>query len=212
VETSDLRGRILNRAIAADLVLEEELADALAAFYRLLRHWNRRINLTALEDSDEAIDRLLIEPVAAARYLPAGGSLMDIGSGGGSPAIPLALAISASELVMVESKSRKAAFLREALRELGIESGRVEEQRFERLSAAAEYQRRMSLVSIRAVQVAAETLESLREFLSPEGLLALFRGATQSGLPEGLQGLTVVGDHSLVPALGSSLVVLRREG
>ena len=56
--------------------------------------WNRKINLTALTDPDEAIDRLLLEPLVAARYLPVPGepSLMDIGSGGGSPAIPLKLA------------------------------------------------------------------------------------------------------------------------
>jgi len=208
VDAPDLHDRILHRAHAADLVLEEELTNRLAAYYRLLQRWNRRINLTALQDSDEAIDRLVIEPVAAARYLPAGGALLDVGSGGGSPAIPLALALSSTELVMVESKSRKAAFLREALRELAIEAGRVEEGRFEELSAAGRYRGLMSLVSVRAVQVTSETLGTLVEFLAPGGGLALFRGETQESVAE-LHGFQLVGIHPLVPALGSTLLVLR---
>jgi 16S rRNA (guanine527-N7)-methyltransferase len=92
----------------------------LVTYFDLLFRWNQKINLTSLTNIDEAIDRLLLEPVAAARELAHSPSIIDLGSGGGSPAIPLALALSAPRLVMVESRSRKAAFLREAVRELGM--------------------------------------------------------------------------------------------
>src|SRR5687768_4798862 len=111
-----LDSRLSERAAAAGLTLGGSLRAALLTYYDLLLKWNARINLTALTEPDEAIDRLLLEPVAAARYLPGGARLVDLGSGGGSPAIPLALTLHSPRLVMVESRARKAAFLREAAR------------------------------------------------------------------------------------------------
>ena len=80
------------------MVIPEPLASQLVVYYQLLSHWNRKINLTSLSDPDEAVDRLLLEPVAAAAVLPANRALIDLGSGGGSPAIPLALALGATRV------------------------------------------------------------------------------------------------------------------
>ena len=90
-----LRTRLTRRASKAGVFLPDDLAAKLVVYYELLERWNRKINLTSLEDLDQAIDRLLLEPVIAARHLPAGTEpldIMDVGSGGGSPALPLALA------------------------------------------------------------------------------------------------------------------------
>ena len=78
-------------------------------FYALLSRWNQKINLTSLADPDEAIDRLILEPLlAAARFVPAAcSSMMDIGSGGGSPAIPMKLVSPRLALTMVEVKATK---------------------------------------------------------------------------------------------------------
>ena len=88
----DLRTRLQKRAIRAGVFLSADVAEKLAAYYELLARWNLKINLTAISDIDEAIDRLLLEPVIAVRHLPTSGKLLDVGSGGGSPAIPLHLA------------------------------------------------------------------------------------------------------------------------
>jgi len=114
------------------------LTEQLLTYYRVLSHWNRKMNLTSLAEPAEAVDRMLLEPVAAAPHLPHGIDLIDLGSGGGSPAIPLALALSARRLVMVESRLRKAAFLREVLRELGL-SGTVEAARFEEVATRSAF-------------------------------------------------------------------------
>ena len=73
------------------------------------------MNLTALDDRESGLDRLIVEPLMAVERLPTNrGRVVDIGSGGGSPAIPMKLAAPGVDLLMVESKVRKAAFLREA--------------------------------------------------------------------------------------------------
>lgn len=182
------------------------LAERLVAYFELLERWNRTINLTSLSDPDEAIDRLLLEPVAAAASLPRNARLIDLGSGGGSPAIPLALAGSASRLVMVESRSRKAAFLRESVRELGLPAV-VENARFEDLAGQVNYREQMEVVSIRAVRLDSAAFEASAAFLGSDGQVALFEAATAASplLPSGL----VL--HEIRPLLAKSrLRVLRK--
>jgi len=121
------------------LFFTEELVEKLETFYSLLYRWNQKINLTSIADPDEAIDRLLLEPLLAARHVPPSATrLMDIGSGGGSPAIPLKLALPHLHLTMVEAKVRKSAFLREASRQLGLTATDVETMRVEELLARRE--------------------------------------------------------------------------
>jgi 16S rRNA (guanine527-N7)-methyltransferase len=157
--------------------VNDELSNGLTAYYELLSRWNRKINLTGLTEADEAIDRLLLEPLVAARYLPsASAQLMDIGSGGGSPAIPLKLATPGLSLTMVEVKARKSAFLREAIRQLELASTHVENARYEELLTRPELHDRHDAVSIRAVRVDPRALVTLQTFLRPRGTILLFRG------------------------------------
>ena len=121
------------------------LLEQLEGYFRLLGAWNAKINLTALDlvrEPDKAVDRLLIEPLVAARYLDrVSATAIDIGSGGGSPAIPMKLARPDVAFTLVEAKTRKCAFLREAGRQLGVEL-RVETARYEVLLAGRSSTRR----------------------------------------------------------------------
>ena len=174
----DLKSRLTRRASRVGLFLPDEISEKLIVYYELLERWNRKINLTALNEPDEAIDRLLLEPVLAARHLPLGSPmfLMDVGSGGGSPALPLALMAGGRvRLTMVEVKTRKSAFLREAVRHLGVVA-EVENHRFEELLARPELHERFDAMSIRAVRVETKMLMTLQAFLRPTGVLLMFRG------------------------------------
>jgi len=167
------RSLLQERADRAGIRLDPTIADRLLTYYQLLERWNRRINLTALSDPAQAVDRLLLEPVSAAQHLPRDSKLADLGSGGGSPAIPLAIALNAPHLLMVESRSRKAAFLREAARHVGI-AATVEAIRFEELRRKDEYRESADVVSMRAVKPDTETVELGRWLTRPGGLVAYF--------------------------------------
>jgi 16S rRNA (guanine527-N7)-methyltransferase len=208
--------RLSRRAKAADVSLTIDLAEKLATYYQILTKWNAKINLTAFrltpEGDDAAIDRLLIEPVVAARYVPDNArTMLDAGSGGGSPAIPLKLASSNLALRMVEVKTRKAVFLREAVRELGLRDAEVETARFEELLPRAELHEALDIVSIRAVRVETRTLNTLQAFLRPGGKIMLFRGATKSDLEHSPPPpLVWMATYALVDSLHSKLVVLSK--
>ena len=208
--------RLSRRAKAADLSLDLDLAEQLGTYYQILTKWNAKINLTAFrltpEGDDAAIDRLLIEPVAAARYVPNNArTMLDAGSGGGSPAIPLKLASKNLSLRMVEVKTRKAVFLREAVRELGLRDADVETARFEELLPRPELHEALDIVSIRAVRVETRTLNTLQAFLRPGGKIMLFRGASKSELEDSPPPpLTWMATYPLVDSLHSKLVVLSK--
>ncbi len=212
----EFRERLSRRAKSAGITLENPLIDKLEVYYQLLTKWNAKINLTAFrltpDGTDEAIDRLLIEPVAAARYVPENArSLLDAGSGGGSPAIPLKLASPNVSLRMVEVKTRKAVFLREAVRSLGLRDAQVETSRFEELLPRPELHEALDLVSIRAVRIETRTLNTLQAFLRPGGKLLLFRGSSKSDLEDSPPPpLAWMATYPLVESVHSKLVVLSK--
>jgi 16S rRNA (guanine527-N7)-methyltransferase len=211
VPARDFRTRLARRAKKAGVFLPDELAAQLTSYYDLLSHWNRKINLTALDQPDEAIDRLLLEPVLAARYLPpALSSLMDIGSGGGSPAIPLKLCAQSASLTMVEAKARKSAFLREAVRSLRLERAVVETARYEELLARPELHEAVDVLTLRAVRVEVRTLLTLQAFVRPGGLLFLFRGASGPDSPDVVPPLRWTGTFPLIESLQSRLTLLQK--
>jgi 16S rRNA (guanine527-N7)-methyltransferase len=212
----EFRDKLNRRAKQAGISLEKPLVEGLETYYQLLTKWNAKINLTAFrltpEGDDAAVDRLLIEPVVAARYVPENArTLLDAGSGGGSPAIPLKLASRNLALRMVEVKTRKAVFLREAVRALNLKDAEVETSRFEELLPRAELHEALDLVSIRAVRIELRTLNTLQAFLRPGGKLLLFRGASKSDLEDSPPPpLAWMATYPLVDSLHSKLVVLSK--
>ena len=210
----DFRTRLQKRASRIGLYLDDGLVASLASFYELLARWNEKINLTALANTDEAIDRLLLEPVVATRMLGLTGTvdMMDVGTGGGSPAIPMALALGPETLLtMVEVKARKSAFLREAVRQLDLDGAVVENARYEELLARPALLDRFDLLSIRAVRVEPKVLMTLQAFLKPGGMLALFRGPSGPAVPPTIvHPLEWVATSPLLEALQSRLTILRK--
>jgi 16S rRNA (guanine527-N7)-methyltransferase len=210
VSPRDCKSRLRRRAAKANVSLGVEHIDRLCAYYELLSRWNRKINLTSLENSDEAIDRLLLEPIIAARFLPPVHTrLIDIGTGGGSPAIPLKLIVPDMHLTMVEVKARKSAFLREAVRQLELPDAYVETARYEELLARPELHEAAEVLSLRAVRVDARVLITLQAFLAVGGTVMLFRGPSGPAEP----GVVVPplrwgGTFPLVDSLQSRLTLL----
>jgi 16S rRNA (guanine527-N7)-methyltransferase len=195
--------------------MDPRLAAQLESYYGLLAKWNAKVNLTAFRltpgGDDSALDRLLIEPLVAARHLPDGASsVLDAGSGGGSPAIPLKLAVPHLSLRMVEAKTRKSVFLREAVRALNLSRTEVETARFEELLARPDIHESVDIVTVRAVRLEPRVLQTLQAFLKPAGHVLLFRGADGGSAESVMPPLAWEATYPLVRALGSRLVVLSK--
>ena len=214
MSTREFQDRLTRRARRAGITLGPELGARLEVYFRLLAAWNKKINLTGLDLTDqspESVDRLLIEPLVAAKHVSGfARKMIDIGSGGGSPAIPLALALPEVGLQLVEAKTRKSVFLREAIRALELPNADVAASRFEELLTKPALHETHELLTIRAVRVEAGMLMNLQAFVRPGGALFLFRA---SGSPANITPpLSWKATYPLLEERGSRLVVLEKRG
>jgi 16S rRNA (guanine527-N7)-methyltransferase len=174
VTSREFRERLSRRARRARVVLPEGVLAPFETYFRLLAKWNLKINLTALplqSPTDTTFDRLFIEPLAAGALVhDAAGTWFDLGSGGGSPALPLKMIRPSLSLTLVESKARKAAFLREVVRALKLPETEVANVRFEELQANSD----ADVVTVRAVRPDHSLLGVSARLLRIGGHLVLF--------------------------------------
>jgi 16S rRNA (guanine527-N7)-methyltransferase len=190
VET-DLASTLRRRFDAAGISLSAQQQDQLTLYFGLMAKWNNRLNLTSLRLeplTDEAVDRLIIEPAIAASAIAESDELLvDVGSGGGSPAIPLKVCLPRLGLTMVESRSRKAAFLRDVVRKLELANVDVANCRFSQVARRAHLQSNVDIVSLRAVKADRAMWDDIRRLLRHTGRVFHFSStasvdADRSGL------------------------------
>lgn len=138
--TPDWFSRVLLTELDPWVQLSESQIDQLYGHYELLLRWNERMNLTTVRPGPEAVIRHYCESLFFAAHLPAAGDgarVLDLGSGGGFPGIPMAIWKPSWRVTLVESHRRKAVFLRESARALINVS--VVSARFEEISTTGDW-------------------------------------------------------------------------
>lgn len=154
------------------LALPEGATDKLIAYLELLAKWNKTYNLTAIREPLHGVSHHLLDSLAVLRELPAG-SLADIGSGGGLPGIPIAIAEPSRPVMLNDSNSKKGAFLRQAIIELGLANAAVHVGRAEQWRP----QERFAVVITRGFSALADFVASSRHLAAPSGVLVAMKGA-----------------------------------
>ena len=162
--------------------LDPALGERFEDYLGLLMRWNARINLTAIRDEEGILTRHFVESIACARALPAGiGTLLDFGSGAGFPGVPIALCRPEIAVTLAESQGKKAAFLQEAVRVLGLAT-KVYAGRAELLKA------RFDCVVLRAVDRMPQAVRAESKLASPEGRVLVMATKGELEQFEGLCG------------------------
>jgi 16S rRNA G527 N7-methylase RsmG len=141
-----------------DVQLDERQRVALASFCDDVAHWNKTINLTALSGA-ALVRRLVAEPVWIAREVGIQGSLVDIGSGNGSPAIPFVIARSLRACHLIEARVRRAAFLRHVVAAQKLANTFVHRARFEDVVGTLE---NPNWISLQAVAFTDRLIDAIR--------------------------------------------------
>jgi 16S rRNA (guanine527-N7)-methyltransferase len=165
--------------------LDARAVEQFEVYLALLMKWNARVNLTAARQPEEIVRRHFAESIFAAQQIPKHvKTLLDFGSGAGFPGIPIAICRPKIGVTLAESKGKKAAFLREAVRTLGLRSevwaGRVEEMASERVFDA---------VTLRAVDKMAAACEAAVNRLATGGWMAVFTTLKLEASLEKLKGI-----------------------
>jgi len=147
-------------------------AERLASYGNLLLHWNTRLSLTAIRSEAELIERHLMEGVFAAEHHPSESSGLDFGSGTGVPGIPIAICREQLQITLAESHRKKASFLQEMVRVLGLKAA-VHPGRAETLASGS-----FDAVWMRAVEKSAAMLPLAATLVAPRGSLCLLGTGT----------------------------------
>ena len=171
----------------------------ISMYIDILLRWNARINLTSLRQPEEIVTRHVGESFFAARHLfpkhdlrsgtePGGGErqvhAIDVGSGAGFPGLPIKIWAPRIHLTLIESNQKKATFLREVVRHLGLDeadvfAGRLQDFGKDNSGSGAQQRNGADVVTLRAVEQFDSILPAAANLVAPGGLLALLVGESQ---------------------------------
>lgn len=147
-------GDFVERAAAAGIAFDEGDVERLGLFLALLLDANRVMNLTAMTDPAEAWDRHVLDALALLPMLASGEakSVIDVGSGGGVPGMPLSIVLPEVQFTLLEATGKKAQFLQQAAARLGLRNVRVVNERAETVGRdRAQHRERYDAATVRAV-------------------------------------------------------------
>src|SRR5574343_473728 len=149
--------------------LPEAAQHKLLAFRDLLLKWNKTYNLTALRDPEQAISHHLLDSLAILPHVGPG-PLLDVGSGGGLPAVPLAIARPELAVSMVDTVQKKTTFLQQAVIELGLKNATVYHARVKEMQSS------YAQISSRAFAEIGLFVSLTRHLLAPGGRWLAMKG------------------------------------
>lgn len=185
----------------------DQQLQQLRQFSALVKKWNQRMNLVSRADADRIGEYHLLPSIIPLRFVDIATDswVLDIGSGGGFPAIPLKIMRPDLQIVMVDSIRKKTLFLKQAIADLDLQNITVINQRVEAVSQNPDFHKRFDIATARAVGGIDKLIQWGKPFLKDRGYFLLWKGEsdiaeleqtaallhyhyTVYAVPEGLQG------------------------
>ena len=116
-----------------------------------LLEWNKKINLTAIEDENEIILKHFIDSLTVQKYIKNAQNIIDIGTGAGFPGIPLAIVNEKSNIVLLDSLNKRINFLNNVIQKLELSNVKAIHGRAEDLAKIVQHREKYDIVISRAV-------------------------------------------------------------
>lgn len=155
--------QIKEKAQKIQIELNEEQQEKFYKYMNLLLEWNEKINLTAITDPKEIIEKHFIDSITIEKYLKDGDFVADIGTGAGFPGIPLKIANTSIDVVLVDALNKRIKFLDEVIEKLSMKKIVAVHSRVEEFGRNKKYRENYDIVTSRAVA----KLNVLAEYMLP---------------------------------------------
>lgn len=186
--TATIKAGLTALAIDAD----DKLIAKCQQFLDLITHWNRVTNLTAITEPEEMVTRHLLDSFAVSPYIR-GKTLLDVGSGGGLPGIPLALIHPDKAVTLLDANGKKTRFLTQVTIEMGLENVQVVQSRVE------DFEGQFDCIVARAFKSLTEFVKVTEHLMADNGSLLAMKGPSEiqaqphSGYDQRIHRLTIPG-------------------
>lgn len=170
---------LVNGAAQMNLAITPEQAFKFACHARLVLAWNRKVNLTAITDPVQMAVKHFLDSVAPLKYIPQRGRVLDMGTGGGFPGIPLKIMRPHQAMTLIDGTRKKIHFIKHVLRELSLEKADAQHIRAEELSRQEAHVGRYATVVSRAMADIKGVVQLAQPLLAPGGKIVLYKGPNE---------------------------------
>lgn len=202
--------RIGARLEECGLACGPALPEQLAAYLRLLTEWNARMDLTAVTDEAEAVDRHLVDslmplafPALREIFTAAGTSVIDVGTGAGFPGLALAMALPGTAFTLLDAQQKRLDFLAAVIAETGVKNVELVHLRAEDGARQPALRERFTVAAARAVAPLPVLAEYLLPYVRIGGRALCWKGpALRDELAQGTRAARILGGEAeeIIPA------------
>ncbi|WP_303722373.1 16S rRNA (guanine(527)-N(7))-methyltransferase RsmG [Malonomonas rubra] len=172
----ELEAELQRQLRSLGIDIDSTTARQLLWLQKELLHWNRTHNLTAITDPNEALEKHLVDSLTLLKCLPESGRMLDLGSGGGFPCLPVKIVRPHLDIVSVDAVAKKIAFQRHVARRLGFEGFSAWHGRGERLAEEQGWGGAFDLVVARAFTSLTGFIEMALPYLKADGRMIAMKG------------------------------------
>ena len=160
-------------------------------YKELLKEYNEKFNITAITDDEEIIKKHFVDSAIGAKYVK--GKMLDVGSGGGFPAIPIKIINPDVEVTMLEATEKKCTFLNVVIKELNLTGISVLNGRAEELSKDLKYRESFDTCTARAVARLNTLSEYCIPFVKKGGCFVALKGDAEEEIKESFNAFNILG-------------------
>jgi 16S rRNA (guanine527-N7)-methyltransferase len=182
-----------------------------------LIRWNRKINLTAITDPRDIAIKHFLDSLAPSKFIPEEVRVLDMGSGGGFPGIPLKILKPSLSVLMIDGVRKKVNFLKHVLRSLKLEHIEALQIRAENLSKDPEFANSFDVIISRALSDLTPFVKNALPLLAPQGKIMAMKGnvdpeelnAVRANTPQDLYSLKI--EYYRLPSMNAlrSIVIIK---
>ena len=190
---------IIAGARVFDLALERRHTDLFAAHARELLHWNKTTNLTSITDPFEVAVKHFVDSLAPAGMISSDATLLDIGSGGGFPGIPLKIVMPLLSVTLIDASRKKVNFLKHVIRTLKMDGIEALHIRVEELATDPDPGRRFDFITSRALTDLKSFVAQARPLLAADGLMIVLKGKMDDTEVEAVRSHILTADTYMLP-------------
>jgi 16S rRNA (guanine527-N7)-methyltransferase len=176
IGSPDWENLIIDGAQAFQIRVTRRMARQFSLHAHDLLKWNQKINLTAITDPHQIAIKHFLDSLVPARWIPPSATLLDIGSGGGFPGLPLKVFIPSLAATLIDGSRKKINFLKHCIRTLQLENIKALQVRAEELTKDADVAWRFDVIISRALSALAEFVRLALPLLADRGIIIALKG------------------------------------